>query len=112
MRHRKEEAIMIKLLVPCFVALMMIFLGSLNARATDSNSCIGDVFTLCPRDIPDRERITACLRSHWNQVSPQCRSVMANYRQQHRNRLNRSQSGRDEWLRSHGELDYHFYHDY
>jgi hypothetical protein len=37
--------------------------------------CTGDVFRLCSSEIPDRERITACMRQKRAQLSEGCRSV-------------------------------------
>jgi hypothetical protein len=37
--------------------------------------CTGDVFRLCASEIPDRARITACMRRHRASLSPGCRSV-------------------------------------
>jgi len=37
--------------------------------------CTGDVFRLCSWEIPDVERITACMRRQRANLSPGCRSV-------------------------------------
>jgi hypothetical protein len=37
--------------------------------------CTGDVFRLCSSEIPDRERIIACMRHKRAQLSQGCRSV-------------------------------------
>ncbi|XIA66468.1 hypothetical protein ACFIOY_11040 [Bradyrhizobium sp. TZ2] len=37
--------------------------------------CTGDVFRLCASEIPDRARITACMRRQRASLSPGCRSV-------------------------------------
>ncbi len=49
-------------------------------------ACEGDVYALCGDAIPDAERITACLRSHWKDVSHQCRAMMASYGRNHSGR--------------------------
>ncbi len=41
--------------------------------------CQNDVFTLCQDSVPDQNRITACLRKHFRDVSAPCREFMANY---------------------------------
>jgi hypothetical protein len=37
--------------------------------------CTGDVFRLCASEIPDRERITACMQRQRASLSDGCRSV-------------------------------------
>jgi hypothetical protein len=37
--------------------------------------CTPDVFRLCSSEIPDRERIIACMRRQRANLSPECRSV-------------------------------------
>lgn len=49
-------------------------------------ACEADVYALCGEAIPDVDRITACLRAHWKDVSQACRKVMANYPRRHRQR--------------------------
>ena len=66
---------------PIFAALMVAFF-SMSAKAQtqeEQQSCMDDVYALCGQDVPDRDRITACLRKRWREVSADCRSVMANY---------------------------------
>ena len=46
-------------------------------------ACEGDVYALCGEAIPDRDRIVTCLRSHWNEVSKECRAIMASYGKRH-----------------------------
>ena len=37
-------------------------------------ACSGDAFRLCSADIPDVERITACMSRNRSQLSPGCRA--------------------------------------
>jgi len=55
----------------------------------EQQACEGDVYALCGEFIPDTDRITACLRSRWKDVSPACRTVMANYGRNHNSRRDR-----------------------
>jgi len=55
----------------------------------EQQACEGDVYALCGQFIPDTDRITACLRSRWKDVSPSCRTVMANYGRNHNGRRDR-----------------------
>jgi len=40
------------------------------------SQCTGDVFRLCSSEIPNIDRIVACLRKEKPNLSPGCRSVM------------------------------------
>jgi hypothetical protein len=42
----------------------------------DRDACIGDVMSLCSQFIPDRDKITACLRKDLSKLSPACHAVM------------------------------------
>ncbi len=37
-------------------------------------ACTGDAFRLCSADIPDVNRVTACMIRNKSQLSPQCRA--------------------------------------
>lgn len=52
-------------------------------EADEQEACTGDVLALCSDAIPDRGRITICLRKHWSEVSHDCRVVLANYGRRH-----------------------------
>jgi hypothetical protein len=41
--------------------------------ADQEQGCTGDAFRLCSSDIPDVDRITACMIRHKSQLSPGCR---------------------------------------
>jgi hypothetical protein len=40
-------------------------------------ACTPDVLTLCLFEIPNEDRIVACLNRHLDQLSPACRNVIA-----------------------------------
>jgi len=40
-------------------------------------ACGNDVYALCQKAVPDRNRITACMQKHLKQVSEPCRRFMA-----------------------------------
>jgi len=41
--------------------------------AEEQQACTGDAFRLCSSDIPDVDRITACMIRNKSQLSPECR---------------------------------------
>ena len=46
-------------------------------EAEATNLCRGDAFRLCMNEIPDRERITACLQRRRADLSPGCQTMFA-----------------------------------
>jgi hypothetical protein len=58
-------------------------------------ACGNDVYTLCNDAIPDRDRITACLKKHWKDVSADCKSTMENHGK-HRGRRKRGTAGSEQ----------------
>lgn len=45
------------------------------SEAEAANLCRGDAFRLCLSEIPDRERITACMQRRKAELSPGCKTV-------------------------------------
>jgi len=43
--------------------------------AEQQQLCTGDAFRLCGSDIPDVDRVTACMAKHKSELSPGCKSV-------------------------------------
>ncbi|CAB3702924.1 hypothetical protein LMG24238_03742 [Paraburkholderia sediminicola] len=40
-----------------------------------SRACRGDAMHFCAADIPNREKITACMKQHLDELSPPCRAM-------------------------------------
>ena len=59
------------------VALLTVLPTASHAFTEDDQRrlCTGDVFRLCSSEIPDRERIIACMRRQRASLSDGCRSV-------------------------------------
>lgn len=78
-----------RLLLAATTALIVTVLGAtasaqpermpLDQRQKAQQICQNDVFTLCEDSVPDEDRITACLRRHFKEVSAQCRKYMSHY---------------------------------
>ena len=51
-------------------------LGSLNAAGTaeQQQACFVDAITFCGSEIPDVQRITACMVTNIDKLSPRCRA--------------------------------------
>jgi hypothetical protein len=59
------------------VVASTLFVGT-PARADDAEAarlCRGDAFKLCLSEIPDRDRITACMVRNRARLSPGCQTV-------------------------------------
>jgi len=64
--------------------------GVLVKRKEFARERMPKVFRLCNNDIPDRERIEACLRRESRYLSPACHSIMTSGRRAvHRERRHR-----------------------
>ena len=46
-----------------------------SATAEQRRACTPDVYRLCAGEIPNRAKITACLRNHRDRLSEACRAV-------------------------------------
>lgn len=58
------------------VALCMLFVAAVahgDQRDDETHACKGDALKLCSSEIPNEEKITACMKQHVNELSPQCR---------------------------------------
>jgi hypothetical protein len=56
-------------------ALAMLPSAGYAYTADQEQACTGDAFRLCAADIPDVDRITACMIRNKAQLSPGCRGV-------------------------------------
>jgi hypothetical protein len=45
----------------------------------ERQACEGDVYALCGDAIPNVDRIIACLRLRWKNVSRECRAIMVSH---------------------------------
>lgn len=73
----KRRALVRDLGPAAVLAASMIVFSPLTANAytpEQEQACTGDAFRLCSADIPDIERITACMIRNRAQLSPPCRA--------------------------------------
>lgn len=52
-------------------------IASVNAATRDeqTKACRGDAMHFCAADIPNEEKITACMKQHVDELSPACRAM-------------------------------------
>lgn len=48
---------------------------ALEATAEQQEACTPDAFRLCSAEIPDAERVKACMKANVESLSPPCRAV-------------------------------------
>ena len=51
-------------------------IGTAAENAEARKACANDANTLCPDDVPDREKVYACLVKNINQLSPPCKKII------------------------------------
>ena len=49
---------------------------ALDVTAEQRSACMGDAFRLCSSEIPDVDRVLACMRVHKASLSDHCRAVL------------------------------------
>jgi hypothetical protein len=64
----------------CLLAASIVVLvtaASANAATRDeqSKACRGDAMHFCAVDIPNEEKIIACMKRHLDELSPACRAM-------------------------------------
>ncbi|MFM0504175.1 hypothetical protein [Paraburkholderia caffeinilytica] len=62
------------------LAASLVALGAVTAAhaATEDDqakACRGDAMHFCATDIPNKEKITACMKQHLDELSPACRAM-------------------------------------
>ncbi|WP_322034266.1 hypothetical protein [Paraburkholderia sp. J76] len=46
-----------------------------ESRDEQEHACRGDAFHFCASVIPNKEKITACMKQHYDQLSPPCKAM-------------------------------------
>ena len=66
--------------VSVLLAASLVVLGSVNpvnaaTRDEQTKACRGDAMHFCAADIPNEDKITACMKQHVDELSPACRAM-------------------------------------
>ncbi|CAD6556074.1 hypothetical protein [Paraburkholderia metrosideri] len=64
----------------CLFAASLVILGAASPASAASEdeqakACRGDAMHFCAADIPNREKITACMKQHLDELSAPCRAM-------------------------------------
>ncbi|MFM0737593.1 hypothetical protein PQQ51_10165 [Paraburkholderia xenovorans] len=56
-------------------ALSAVTAANAASEEEQSKACRGDAMHFCSSEIPNKEKITACMKQHVNELSPGCRAM-------------------------------------
>lgn len=59
-------------------ALMLLFTATMShaaSRDEQTKACKGDAIHFCSSEIPNKEKITACMKTHYQELSPGCKTM-------------------------------------
>lgn len=59
-------------------ALMLLFAVTTShaaSRDEQTKACKGDAIHFCSSEIPNKEKITACMKTHYQELSPGCKTM-------------------------------------
>jgi hypothetical protein len=64
----------------CLLAASLVVFGAASPASAASEdeqakACRGDAMHFCAVDIPNKEKITACMKQHLDELSPPCRAM-------------------------------------
>ena len=67
----------IRFLAACAVAFAATGALAVHAATRDEqeHACRGDALRLCAADVPHKDRIAACMKQHYDQLSPGCQAM-------------------------------------
>ena len=71
----KKESFLLAATLATALSLSMLPQPGHAYTAEQQQYCSGDAFRLCGSEIPDVDRITACMIRNKSQLSPECRRV-------------------------------------
>ncbi|MCP3713273.1 hypothetical protein M3I54_41530 [Paraburkholderia sp. CNPSo 3274] len=57
------------------IGLTVAIASSGESRDEQQHACRGDAFHFCARTIPNKEKIAACLKQHYDELSPPCKAM-------------------------------------
>lgn len=63
------------LLVVSLLALSAVTTANAATQDEQAKACRGDAMHFCSADIPNKEKITDCMKQHIDELSPACRAM-------------------------------------
>jgi hypothetical protein len=68
----KLETVVLSAVVACCTALAATGANA-DQRDDETRACRGDAMKLCSSEIPNEDKIAACMKQHVKELSPECR---------------------------------------
>ncbi|MEZ0605549.1 hypothetical protein ACAX43_25775 [Paraburkholderia sp. IW21] len=63
------------LLAVSLLALSAVTAANAATQDEQAKACRGDAMHFCSADIPNKEKITVCMKQHIDELSPACRAM-------------------------------------
>lgn len=57
------------------VGLMLAMASHAASQDQQEHACRSDAFRFCKSEIPNKEKITACMKQHYDELSPPCKAM-------------------------------------
>jgi hypothetical protein len=57
------------------VGLMAVTASFAASQDEQEHACRGDAFHFCASEIPNKEKIEACMKQHYDELSPPCKAM-------------------------------------
>lgn len=57
------------------VGLTLAVASQAASRDEQEHACRGDALHYCSSEIPNKEKITACMKQHYDELSPPCKAM-------------------------------------
>ncbi|HXZ10362.1 MAG TPA: cysteine rich repeat-containing protein [Paraburkholderia sp.] len=73
--NRRSDFLVFSLIGVSAFAIALATSAGAATRAEQKKACRGDAFHFCAADIPDREKIIACLKRHLSELKPACQAM-------------------------------------
>lgn len=74
MKRRTNETV-VAAAAALLTGLTFTLTGHAATQEEQDHACRGDAFHFCASDIPNKEKIEACMKQHYNELSPPCKAM-------------------------------------
>jgi len=66
---------LLSLVAVAVISLCVSPLANAATRDEQTQACRGDALRLCSSEIPNEDKITACMKQHVNELTPGCKAM-------------------------------------